>query len=121
VSTNLSFPETRVQALTEHPVELLLVSVSGFSQDTYGRNHVGGDFALIRRNLEGLRRSRGRLGTIVLKYLVFQYNKREIECARAYAEDAGFEFGAYLGAIPSAESFLGINRKGFSGKRRTCT
>jgi pyruvate-formate lyase-activating enzyme len=118
VSTNLSFPEARVQALTEHAVELLLVSVSGFSPDTYGRNHVGGDFALIRRNLEGLRRRRGRLGTIVLKYLVFRYNKREIECARAFAEDAGFEFGAYLGAIPSAESFFKACNKTVTGTNR---
>jgi uncharacterized Fe-S cluster-containing radical SAM superfamily protein len=105
VSTNLSFPQARVQSLTEHDIGLLLVSISGFSQDTYARNHVGGDFTLIRQNLDLLRRHRGRIRAIVLKYLVFRFNRDDIGRARAFAHDAGFEFGAYLGAIPSAESF----------------
>jgi uncharacterized Fe-S cluster-containing radical SAM superfamily protein len=106
VSTNLSFPEARVRSLTEHDIDLLLVSISGFSQETYVRNHSGGNFVLIRRNLELLRQKRGRIRAIVIKYLVFRYNHEEVDRARAFADEAGFDFGAYLGAIPSTESFF---------------
>lgn len=110
VSTNLSFPEKRIQSLTSHKIGLLLVSVSGFSQETYAMNHRGGSFALIRKNLDLLQRHRGRLCSIVLKYLIFRYNHEEIERARADAGDAAFEFGAYLGAIRLPSPSLIIRR-----------
>jgi MoaA/NifB/PqqE/SkfB family radical SAM enzyme len=106
VSTNLSFPWARVHALTRQPVDLLLVSMSGFSEPTYRRNHIGGNFELVLGNLKRLRENRGAVRAIVLKYLVFRYNQQEIEAARAFANEAGFAFGAYQGAIPSPESFF---------------
>jgi MoaA/NifB/PqqE/SkfB family radical SAM enzyme len=106
VSTNLSFPPARVQALTQHPIDLLLVSVSGFSPETYAKNHAGGRFALVRRNLEALQANRRQIKSVVVKYLLFRYNVDDVEKAKAFCENAGFEFGVYTGAIPSAESFF---------------
>jgi MoaA/NifB/PqqE/SkfB family radical SAM enzyme len=106
VSTNLSFSTARIQKLARHPIDLLLVSVSGLSPETYVRNHVGGRFALIRQNLEALRANRGQIRQVVLKYLLFRYNCHEVAAAKAFCDDAGFEFGLYTGAIPSAESFF---------------
>jgi MoaA/NifB/PqqE/SkfB family radical SAM enzyme len=106
VSTNLSFPPARVRALAQHPIDLLLVSVSGFSPETYAKNHVGGRFALVRRNLEALQANRRQIKSVVVKYLLFRYNVDDVEKAKAFCENAGFEFGVYSGAIPSAESFF---------------
>jgi MoaA/NifB/PqqE/SkfB family radical SAM enzyme len=106
VSTNLSFPPARVQALAQHPIDLLLVSVSGFSPETYAKNHVGGRFALVRQNLETLRVNRRQIKSVVVKYLRFRYNAHDVEKAKAFCENAGFEFGVYTGAIPSTKSFF---------------
>ncbi len=106
VSTNLSFPAERIAALRQHGLELLLVSLSGFSEPTYRRNHIGGDFKRIRRILEILSSDRGLINSVVLKYLVFDYNSHELQAAKEFAERKGFEFGAYRGAIPSADDFF---------------
>ena len=51
ISTNLSYPERFLQPLKELPVEVLIVSISGFSQEIYARNHVGGKIDWVRKNL----------------------------------------------------------------------
>ena len=106
VSTNLSLPADRVAMMTQHNVDLLLVSISGFSEETYAKNHVGGDFSLVRRNLESLKNHRNRIKDVVIKYLVFKYNREEIELAKSFCENNGFKFGAYMGAIPCPTSFF---------------
>ncbi|HET7038421.1 MAG TPA: radical SAM protein [Gemmatimonadales bacterium] len=106
ISTNLSFPPPTVRELTRHDVHLLLVSLSGFSEQTYARNHVRGDFALVRRNLESLATDRGRIRDVLVKYLTFRYNRADLDVARAFSRASGLRFGAYAGAIPSAESFF---------------
>lgn len=106
VSTNLSFPLQKVREMSRHPVELLIVSVSGFSERTYSRNHVQGDFHRVRQNLQALADDRGRIREILIKYLTFRYNREELQAAREFSRSAGFQFGAYAGAIPSAESFF---------------
>jgi len=85
---------------------LLIVSISGFSEQTYARNHVGGDFKLVRRNLESLKNQGAAIKEIVVKYLVFNYNRDELELARSFCKEHGFQFGAYAGAIPCVESFF---------------
>jgi MoaA/NifB/PqqE/SkfB family radical SAM enzyme len=106
VSTNLSLPSDKVAFLTQHDVDLLLVSISGFSDKTYARNHVGGIIGLVRDNLVVLRNHRDRIRNIVLKYLVFKYNREEMALAKAFCIDNGFQFGAYMGAIPCPTSFF---------------
>jgi hypothetical protein len=67
---------------------------------------VRGNFSLVRQNLEPLADDRGGIRDVLVKYLTFRYNRHELEPARAFSLSAGFQFGAYTGAIPSAESFM---------------
>lgn len=106
ISTNLSFPLQKVREVSRHDVELLIVSISGFSEDTYSRNHVRGDFRRVRQNLQALADDRGRVREVLVKYLTFRYNRDELKPAREFSRSAGFQFGAYAGAIPSAESYF---------------
>lgn len=106
ISTNLSFPVRTVQEVSRHDLELLIVSISGFSESTYSRNHVRGDFQRVRQNLKALADDRGRIREVLVKYLTFRYNRDELEAAREFSQSAGFQFGAYAGAIPSVESFF---------------
>lgn len=106
ISTNLSVPGNRISTLKHQDVDLLIVSISGFTQETYVRNHVGGDFDRVRKNLEDLANHRDKIKDLVVKYLVFNYNKDEIDLAKNFCESNGFKFGAYTGAIPSVETFF---------------
>jgi MoaA/NifB/PqqE/SkfB family radical SAM enzyme len=106
ISTNLSFPVRTVREASRHDLALLIVSISGFSASTYSRNHVRGDFHRVRQNLEALADDRGRIREVLVKYLTFRYNRQELEAVREFSLSAGFQFGAYAGAIPSAESFF---------------
>lgn len=106
ISTNLSFPLRTVREVSQHDLELLIVSISGFSESTYRRNHVRGNFHRVRQNLEALTDDRGGIREVLVKYLTFRYNGHELAAAREFSRSAGFQFGAYAGAIPSAESFL---------------
>lgn len=106
ISTNLSYPLKHVRALAELGVSLLIVSVSGFSSGCYSRNHVRGNFERVKENLDALSADRGQIREILLKYLVFRYNENEIAIAKTFSQAAGFQFGAYTGAVPSAESFV---------------
>ena len=105
ISTNLSYPERFLQPLKELPLEVLIVSISGFSQEIYARNHVGGKIDWVRRNLLDLK-GQDNIKTILVKYLVFTYNGAEIEYVKAFCRENGFSFGAYYGTFLSTESFF---------------
>lgn len=106
VSTNLSLRSEKIAMLAQHKIEILLVNISGFSDETYVRNHVGGDFGLVLNNLLALRNYRDKIKKIILKYLVFRYNRKEIALARDFCLDNSFQFGACSGAIPCFSSYL---------------
>jgi hypothetical protein len=82
------------------------VSISGFTAVTYTKNHIGGNFELVCRNLEYLKCNRYNIKDLVIKYLVFKYNKKEINAAKDFCKNNGFNFSAYSGAIPCPQSFL---------------
>jgi len=95
LSSSLSLP--RIDALESVlvGVETLLVSMSGYDQDIYEVNHVGGRVAWVEQNLERiavLRRS-GRIKTyVVLKFIRFDYNVQEESKLQSLAERLGFAF-----------------------------
>jgi pyruvate-formate lyase-activating enzyme len=90
ISTNLSFPLARVREMTRHHVRLLIVSLSGFTERTYAQNHVRGNFRRVRDNLDELAKDRGQVAEVLVKYLVFQHNRGELEAAKAFCRAAGF-------------------------------
>jgi hypothetical protein len=84
LSSNLSvrperYRETIVSALAAG-VDVLFVSVSGFTQEVYQRNHVGGNIEWIKENLQVIAEAR-RVGTVktsvFLRYITFPYNVDE--------------------------------------------
>jgi MoaA/NifB/PqqE/SkfB family radical SAM enzyme len=73
----------------------LTVTISGFDQETYEINHVGGVWEYVLKNLHEVRDiiARYQLPTLVeLRMLKFSYNLHQEESIRQFAEQMGFHF-----------------------------
>jgi MoaA/NifB/PqqE/SkfB family radical SAM enzyme len=97
VHTNLSLPlsDERIDDLLSSGLDRILASIDGFSQETYQVHRVGGDLALVKRNLERLVGARARLGSkthISWGFLVFSFNEHEIPAVQRYCNELGIEF-----------------------------
>jgi MoaA/NifB/PqqE/SkfB family radical SAM enzyme len=88
-------------------LDCLKVVVSGFSQETYGRVHRGGDIEVVRRNLVSLAEARSKAGSdaiLVMDYLRFPHNAREEAEARRFCREIGIDFGIRVGFTAATES-----------------
>jgi MoaA/NifB/PqqE/SkfB family radical SAM enzyme len=96
LSSTLSLPRIdNLERTLAAGVDLLTVSVSGFDQETYEINHVGGVWQYVLANLERVREilSRRRLRTQVdFRMLKFDYNAHQEPLLRGYADRMGFRF-----------------------------
>jgi hypothetical protein len=118
LSSNLSLPpknylSTIIAALASG-VDILFVSVSGFTQSVYEINHKGGRVDWIKSNLEGISQQlrTGKIKTGVwIRYLEFPYNSHEKAPWEDYAKRLGIGFDPVLAhgdpnkPLPSAEGF----------------
>lgn len=91
-STNLNFARRLDDVLTAKP-DLIIISLSGFTQDIYVRGHAGGKIEKVKANMK-------ILGTvnqwhkipIAVNYHIYKDNQHEVELMRAFAKECGFEF-----------------------------
>jgi MoaA/NifB/PqqE/SkfB family radical SAM enzyme len=105
VHTNLSLklPDQYLEDLLTSGLDVLAASVDGFSQETYQIYRRGGNFALVRSNLErlvALRRKLGLKTEIIWNILVFSFNEHELEATERYCRDLGIVFNrreAFIG------------------------
>jgi MoaA/NifB/PqqE/SkfB family radical SAM enzyme len=95
LSTNLSLiVKDRLKAAFENGLDDLIVSVSGFTQETYGKYHMGGNIERVKKNLRyaaQLDRCNGGL-LITVHYIEFDYNQAEKEVFHSFCDelDVGF-------------------------------
>ena len=97
IHTNLSLPlsDQYIEDLLASGLTYLQASIDGFSQESYQVHRVGGDLALVKKNLERFVAARDRLGLktdISYNFLVFSFNEHEMADARAYCNDLGITF-----------------------------
>jgi hypothetical protein len=118
LSSNLSLPpkqyaDVMVGALAAG-VDILFVSVSGFTQETYEINHVGGRIDWVKENLAMLareRRARRFTTSIWMRYLEWPYNAHEARLWRDVCQEfnVGFAeipaFGDPQTPLPDANAF----------------
>lgn len=92
LSSNLSFREIPHLLETLEYCDLLIVSLSGFTQPVHAVNHRGGNIELVKRQLRiiGRAKQEGRITTRVdIRYFLFPHSEKEFERFR--------DFGASLG------------------------
>lgn len=97
INTNLALElsDDALVSLLSSGVDNIVVSIDGFSQETYGSYRIGGSFELARRNITRLIMLRDRLAlttTITWKFLVFSFNEHEIALAEQYCKNFGITF-----------------------------
>jgi radical SAM protein with 4Fe4S-binding SPASM domain len=87
---------THAQQLVASGLDVLIVSISGISQETYSRYHVNGH---VRQVIEGLRKLtaakralKSDTPAIILRYLTFDYNRRELGSAQRLARELGVDY-----------------------------
>lgn len=89
-------------------IEYLIISISGFSQGTYGRIH-GLNFDAILKNVEKYAehfRNHGCSSKIIMNYHVYQYNIHEIRAASRFCNAQRIIFSPHIAYLADEELFL---------------
>lgn len=101
ISTNLALPNIPNLIPTLKFCDRLIISVSGFNQDTYSINHRGGNINYVKRNLEIISdaKKRNEISTkVIIRYIMFDYNKHEFELFEKFGNSLGLLVEEHTGA-----------------------
>ena len=106
LATNLNLLK-RVDEVLDAKPDLIIVSVSGFTQEVYSKNHRGGDIEKVKENLKLLKEAVVRTGNksrIVVSYHKYCDNQHEIEPMKQFVEKLGFGFWTSWARVISIEN-----------------
>ena len=101
ISTNGHFVRTRqaADALVSSGLSVMIVSLSGATQDVYGRYHRGGNLDQVikgvRDVVEARKNSRQRTPFIVFRFLIMEHNRHETKAMAALAKAAGCDWSEF--------------------------
>ena len=93
LSTNLNYIQ-RVDELLEAKPDLIIISLSGFTQEVYVKGHAGGDIEKVKRNMMTLAHANNALPLerrvkILVNYHVYNDNGHEYPLMEEYAKNLG--------------------------------
>ncbi len=111
ISSNLNVLRDPID-LMESGLDWMRVSVSGFYQDTYVKNHVGGDIEVVKQNMKLISEAKEKTGAktdLELFFHKYKDNEHEEEPMRAYATSLGFRFSAAWAYLMPVEKMLSID------------
>lgn len=111
-STNLNYMQRVAETLAAQP-DMIIVSVSGFTQEIYGRGHAGGKIDRVKSNMKILgtfNQSANPKINIAVNYHRYKDNEHEVEPMRAYASECGIDFFTSLARAISMESTIQYER-----------
>lgn len=113
VSTNLNCLKD-AEELILSGITRIRISISGMTQETYSRNHVGGNIETVLRNIKKLTEARNKHNlreiAIGIGYHDLVYNKHEIDSAKRFCEDNGLFFVLMQMYITSIEDNVIFHR-----------
>ena len=93
LSTNLNLIRN-IDGVMEANPDLFKVSLSGFTQETYGKTHRGGDIEIVKRNMAEVALAKRRAGgttALVVAYHRYLGNHEDENAMKVYAESLGYE------------------------------
>lgn len=110
MSTNLNYVQ-RVDELLEAGPELIIISLSGFTQEVYVKGHAGGNIEKVKANMRIMAdtnnaRPADRRVKMLVNYHVYNDNAHEVELMRQYAEGMGIGFFTSLARAISMENSI---------------
>ena len=92
-TNGLAFTDEVIKEIANANIDLIRFSVDGASQETYGKNRVGGVFDKVYENMRKVVLAhRDRRTRIEWQFLVLRNNEHEVEKARQMAKEIGIHF-----------------------------
>jgi MoaA/NifB/PqqE/SkfB family radical SAM enzyme len=107
-STNLNYVQRLDETLAAQP-DMIIISLSGFTQEIYERGHAGGKIERVKENMALMAEANSRCSPrikIAVNYHVYTDNGHEIGLMRQYAEGLGLEFFTSLARAISMENAI---------------
>lgn len=109
-STNLNHLQRVEDTLAASP-DMIIISLSGFSQEIYERGHAGGHIDRVMANMSVLAEANEKAKvSISVNYHVYNDNAHEIEPMKKYAEGLGLGFFTSYARAISMENAIQYNR-----------
>jgi MoaA/NifB/PqqE/SkfB family radical SAM enzyme len=108
LSTNLNFVRRLDELLATKP-DLIIISLSGFTQEVYVRGHAGGDIEKVKDNMRLIAEAnirRGRDIAITVNYHVYDYNQHEAALMEEYCKNLGIGFFTSIARAISIENSI---------------
>ena len=94
LSSNLNIRRGLEAAIRANP-DTLKISLSGFTPETYGRSHAGGDLDRVKANMQALRDLLDQYGAttrVWVSHHLYRHNATESEAVRAFCAALRFEY-----------------------------
>lgn len=115
LSSNLNIKRNYAEILPY--VNEWCISLSGFSQDTYGRTHKGGDIEKVKSNMVALAEARRQTGSecmVYTRYIRYKENIEDERLMKDFTERLGFTHGACWAQLMPLEKLIAYldGRKG---------
>lgn len=113
VATNLNKVNRLEDFLKARP-DFMIVSVSGFTQETYEKSHKGGNMERWKENLNKLKDASNRVGAgvaIAVSYHMYEDNLHEVGLMEEYVKALGFQFMVSWARTISLENTIQSLRK----------
>jgi MoaA/NifB/PqqE/SkfB family radical SAM enzyme len=112
LSSNLNLMRNIDAVLAENPYAFR-ISVSGFTQDTYGYSHRGGNVDVVKRHMAELAEAKKRTGSttrIDVLYHRYKHNLKDEPLMREYAASLGLGFeGVWAFMMPLEKILAHVN------------
>lgn len=115
MSTNLNYLQRVEETLEAHP-DLIIISLSGFTQEVYEKGHAGGKIEKVKANMMTLAHANNarpleQRVNIQVNYHVYKDNEHEIALMKEYAKNLGLGFFTSYARAISMENALQYLRK----------
>lgn len=92
-TNGMAFTDGDIKEIANIEIDLIRFSVDGASQETYGKNRVGGDFNKVYENMKRIVLAcKGKKTRIEWQFLALGNNEHEIGKARKLSQDIGIHF-----------------------------
>lgn len=112
LSTNLNRVNRLDELLSARP-DMIIISLSGFTQDVYVKGHAGGNIERVKENIKLIAEANARQPSkinICVNYHVYNDNGHEAPLMKAYAEGLGLGFFTSIARAISMENAIQYNR-----------
>jgi len=118
-STNLNFVR-RLDDVLEAKPDMIIISLSGFTQEVYVKGHAGGNIEKVKANLRLIAEANGRLiqkqgggpgVDIQINYHIYNDNQHEVALMREFCKNLGLGFFTSYARAISMENAIQYCRK----------